>query len=123
MTGRFIHSLEIGVDASGVPVRSCIVSIACGVDDAGEVSVATASVLFVGVYNELLYLGVGIVCSSVSVGVVVTVGMDLDSAWQAVVNMKTSKVRIRMRFIVMDDKYSLWILAGFLSNCPLMCKF
>lgn len=67
-----------------------------------EATVAVGSIVLVlvGVFIELLYLGVGIVCSSVSVGVDVTVGMILDSAPQALVNMETSKVKIKSRFIM-----------------------
>jgi len=35
----------------------------------------------------------------------VTVGMILDSVPQAVVNMETSKVKRKMRFIMLADKY------------------
>ena len=62
---------------------------------------SVASVL-VGVSTELLYLGVGINCSRVSVAVRVTVGMTLASAPQADVSMETSKVKRKMRFIMLD---------------------
>ena len=58
--------------------------------------------ILVGVSTELLYLGVGINCSRVSVAVRVTVGMTLASAPQADVRMETSKVKRKMRFIMLD---------------------
>lgn len=70
-----------------------------------RVTVGSAVLVLVGVFIVPLYLGVGIVCSRVSVGVEVTVGMILDSAPQAVVKIDTSKVKMKMRFIMLDDKY------------------
>ena len=105
MTGRVIHSSE-PVDASKVSVT---VSSGFGpsvVENSGveKTSVAAGSVAseLVGVSTELLYLGVGINCSRVSVAVRVTVGMTLGSAPQADVSMETSKVKRKMRFIMLD---------------------
>ncbi len=103
MTGRFIHSSKAGVDVSAVPVRFCCVPSNSGVDVTSKVSVATGSVdsfVLVAVLIELRYLGVGILCSSVSVGVDVRVGMTFDSAPQADIKIETSKVKMMIRFIV-----------------------
>ena len=105
MTGRFIHSSE-PVDASKVSVTVCSGFGPSVVENSGveKTSVAAGSVAsaLVGVSTELLYLGVGINCSRVSVAVRVTVGMTLASAPQADVSMETSKVKRKMRFIMLD---------------------
>lgn len=80
MTGRLIHSSEAGVDVSNVLSVFCVVSITAGVDDIAGSTVAAGSSVLVAVMIELLYLGVGMVCSHVNVGVDVTVGMTLVSA-------------------------------------------
>lgn len=75
-----------------------------GVDEMSAVksSVAVGSDVPVGVAVsiELMYLGVGIICASVNVGVDVSVGITLDSAPQAVVRMKTIKVNMKKRFVM-----------------------
>ena len=99
MIGRFIHSSETGVEVSAVPVKFSGVPEISGVVVAARVTVFVGSRVLVEVFMVSLYLGVGIVCSRVSVGVDVTVGIILVSAPQAVVNMETSTVKRKILFI------------------------
>ena len=106
MTGRFIHSSEPATAVSDVSVTeaACGVPGTSGVDEMSSVKspVGIGSDVPVGgaVFIELMYLGVGIICSSVNVGVDVSVGITLDSAPQAVDRIQTIKVIMNNRFVM-----------------------